>query len=46
MAMLARRFRQNAIVVAKVGAPARLVKSTYGAADPAGADACAASGMR
>jgi broad specificity phosphatase PhoE len=34
------------VLVLADGAPARLVRSTYGAADPAGADSCAASGMR
>ncbi|AHG88922.1 Phosphoglycerate mutase [Gemmatirosa kalamazoonensis] len=34
------------LVLPNDGGAARLVRSTYGAADPPGADACAASGMR
>lgn len=34
------------VLVLADGAPTRLVRSTYGAADPAGAESCAGSGMR
>jgi phosphohistidine phosphatase SixA len=34
------------VLVLADGAPTRLVRSSYGAPDPAGADACAGAGMR